>query len=198
MAKKYNVYLEIQRGGWESEKAKQKTTLHPKSYDGWVNAFDLLKIFGAAWLYEPGLAFGKNPPFAPGGSIFKRITESDYFGVQELYASYLLHKLAKELNFGRSADFATRGQTRYRLRFRYSRAAFCVSIVLRDSLGQRGVQIKGVFDSRRHLTRACARPATRRLSSSCKGISGRVRYCVLCQAKLTLSGSKGLPVFNTP
>lgn len=117
MAKKYDVYLEIQRGGWESERAKQKTTLHTKSYDGWVNAFDLLKIFGAAWLYEPGLAFGKNPPFAPGGSIFKRITESDYFGVQELYASYLLHKLTKELNFGRGADFATRGQTRYLFSF---------------------------------------------------------------------------------
>jgi hypothetical protein len=117
MAKTYNVYLEIQRGGWESEKAKQRTTLHPKTYDGWVNAFDLLKIFGAAWLYEPGLAFGKNPPFAPGGSIFKRITESDYFGVQELYASYLLHKLTKELNFGRGADFATRGQTRYLFSF---------------------------------------------------------------------------------
>src|ERR1700749_3854807 len=117
MAKKYNVYLEIQRGGWESEKAKQKTTLHPKSYDGWVNAFDLLKIFGAAWLYEPGLAYGKNPPFAPGGSIFKRITESDYFGVQELYASYLLHKLTKELNFGRGTDFPTRGQTRYLFSF---------------------------------------------------------------------------------
>lgn len=117
MANKYNIYLEIQRGGWESEKAKQKTTLQPKTYVGWVNAFDLLKIFGAAWLYEPGLAFGKNPPFAPGGSIFKRITESDYFGVQELYASYLLHDLTKELNFGRGADFATRGQTRYLFSF---------------------------------------------------------------------------------
>ncbi|MEW6211399.1 MAG: AIPR family protein, partial [Acidobacteriota bacterium] len=113
LARQHNVYLEIQRGGWESEKAKQKTTLQPRTYDGWANAFDLLKVFGAAWLYEPGLAYGKNPPFAPGGSIFKRITESDYFGVQELYASYLLHNLTKELNFGRGADFATRGQTRY-------------------------------------------------------------------------------------
>ena len=113
LARQYNVYLEIQRGGWESEKAKQKTTLQPRTYDGWANAFDLLKVFGSAWLYEPGLAYGKNPPFAPGGSIFKRITESDYFGVQELYASYLLHDLTKKLNFGRGADFATRGQTRY-------------------------------------------------------------------------------------
>jgi len=117
MANKHKVYLEIQRGGWESEKAKQQTTLQPKEYAGWANAFDLLKIFGAAWLYEPGLAFGKNPPFAPGGTIFKKITESDYFGVQELYASYLLHNLTKELSFGRGADFATRGQTRYLFSF---------------------------------------------------------------------------------
>lgn len=113
MASRYNIYLEIQRGGWESEKAKQKTTLTAREYAGSVNAFDLLKIYGAAWLEEPGTAFGKNPPFAPGGTIFKKITESDYFGVQELYASFLLYKLAKELNFGRGAEYPTRGQTRY-------------------------------------------------------------------------------------
>lgn len=117
MANKHNVYLEIQRGGWESEKAKQKNTFSPREYDGSVNAFDLLKIFGAAWLEEPGLAFGKNPPFAPGGSIFKKITESDYFSVRELYASYLLYNLTKKLSFGRGADFPTRGQTRYLFSF---------------------------------------------------------------------------------
>lgn len=117
MASKHNIYLEIQRGGWESEKAKQKTTLSLREYDGTVNAFDLLKIFGAAWLEEPGLAFGKNPPFAPGGSVFKKITESDFFGVRELYASYLLYKLAKDLNFGRGADFPARAQTRYLFSF---------------------------------------------------------------------------------
>ena len=110
---KYNVYLEIQRGGWDSEKAKQKTTMKPKVYKGWANAFDLLKIFGAGWMDEPGLAYGKNPPFAPGGSIFKKIIESEYFGVEELYASYLLFRLTKKLNFGRNKNFPTRGQTRY-------------------------------------------------------------------------------------
>lgn len=111
--RKYNVYLEIQRGGWDSERAKQNSTMHPKSYKGWANAFDLLKIFGAGWLEEPGLAYGKNPPFAPGGSIFKRIIESDYFATEEIYASYLLLQLTKKLNFGRGRDFPTRGQTRY-------------------------------------------------------------------------------------
>ncbi|HYG15986.1 MAG TPA: AIPR family protein [Bacteroidia bacterium] len=113
MASKYNVYLEIQRGGWEGEKSKNRTRMNGKEYAGWANAFDLLKIYGAAWLYEPGLAFGKNPPFAPGGSIFKKITETGNFGVDELYGAYLLLKLTKELNFGRGASFPTRGQTRY-------------------------------------------------------------------------------------
>lgn len=113
MAEKYNIYLEIHRGGWEAEKAKRQTTLDERTYRGWANAFDLLKIYGAGWLYEPGIAFGKNPPFAPGGSIFKRITESETFGVRDLYASYLLLKLARELNFGRGRDFPTRGQTKY-------------------------------------------------------------------------------------
>jgi hypothetical protein len=110
---KYNVYLEIQRGGWDSERAKQQITMEPKVYGGWANSFDLLKIYGAGWLDEPGLAYGKNPPFAPGGSIFKRIVESDHFGTNELYASYLLFQLTKKLNFGRNRDFPTRGQTKY-------------------------------------------------------------------------------------
>lgn len=111
--KKYNVYLEIQRGGWDSERAKQQITMEPKTYNGWANAFDLLKIYGAGWLDEPGLAYGKNPPFAPGGSIFKKIVESDYFGTDELYASYLLFQLTRKLNFGRGRDFPTRGQTKF-------------------------------------------------------------------------------------
>lgn len=111
--KKYNVYLEIQRGGWDSERAKQQTTMEAKEYKGWANAFDLLKIYGAGWLDEPGLAYGKNPPFAPGGSIFKRIVESDNFGTDELFATYLLFRLTRKLNFGRGRDFPTRGQTKF-------------------------------------------------------------------------------------
>lgn len=113
MEKEYNVFLEIQRGGWDSAKAKNRTRLDDKHYKDWVNAFDLLKVYGAAWLYEPGLAYGKNPPFAPGGSIFKKIVESDSFGVADLYACYLLLKLTKKLNFGRGTSEPKRGQTRY-------------------------------------------------------------------------------------
>lgn len=62
---------------------------------------------------EPGIAFGKNPPFAPGGAIFKRIIDSQSFGIEEIYACYLLQKIANQIKFGRAADKPSRGQTRY-------------------------------------------------------------------------------------
>jgi hypothetical protein len=112
-SKKYGIYLEIHRGGWESRKMLQKHTINLPQYKEYINAFDMLKIYGAAWMEEPGLAFGKNPPFSPGGAIFKRIIESQSFDIEELYACYLLQKLANEIKFGRSATKPSRGQTRY-------------------------------------------------------------------------------------
>jgi hypothetical protein len=47
----------------------RKRFLQTKSYDDWVRAFDLLKIHGAGWMGKPGLAFGKNAPYAPDGSF---------------------------------------------------------------------------------------------------------------------------------
>jgi hypothetical protein len=68
---KYGVFLEIQRGAWEARKAYQRQ--HPLAeprYAEAAYAFDLLKAFAAGWLSEPGIAYAKNPPFAPGGSLF--------------------------------------------------------------------------------------------------------------------------------
>lgn len=113
MGNNYNIFLEIQRGGWDSQKTLQRTNPSAKQFDDWANAFDLLKNYGAGWLNEPGLAFGKNPPFAPGGSIFKRIIESDNFSIKDLYASYLFQKLTQKVKFGRNSDKPTRRQTRY-------------------------------------------------------------------------------------
>lgn len=113
MASTYNIYLEIHRGGWESQKMLQKHSLNAPKYTEYVNAFDMLKIYGAAWMTEPGIAFGKNPPFAPGGSIFKRIMDSQSFGIDEVYACYLLQKVANRIKFGRNAEKSSRGQTRY-------------------------------------------------------------------------------------
>jgi len=113
MASTYQIYLEIHRGGWDSQKMLQKHSLNAPKFTEHVNAFDMLKIYGAAWMSEPGTAFGKNPPFAPGGSIFKRIMDSQSFGIEEIYACYLIQKIADKIKFGRNADKPSRGQTRY-------------------------------------------------------------------------------------
>jgi hypothetical protein len=115
----YNLYLEIQRGGWDSQKALQNQNLHVKNYYKSANAADLIKVFGAGWLCEAGLAFSKNPPFLPDGSVFKRIVnhDADYsrpFGAVDLYAAYLLQQGANGYGFGRGAgNKTTRRQTRF-------------------------------------------------------------------------------------
>jgi hypothetical protein len=64
-------------------------------------------------LEQPGIAYGKNPPFAPGGSLFHAITTDEGFGVESLYASYLVVTLAASYGFGRGANKPTRGQTKF-------------------------------------------------------------------------------------
>lgn len=113
MANKYDVFLEIQRGGWDSQKAYERQNPDTKKFIDHINAFDLLKVYGAAWLSEAGTSFGKNPPFAPGGSIFHRIVNQPYFGLDDLYATFLLHKAGGKFKFGRGAEVQQRGQTRY-------------------------------------------------------------------------------------
>lgn len=114
MGARYRVYLEIQRGGWDSRKAQQKQNpaLRPM-YTEYANCFDLLKVYSSGWLGEAGLAFGKNPPFAPGGSIFTQIVNDARFGLDDLYASFVLSKEGEKYKFGRGAEKQTRGQTRY-------------------------------------------------------------------------------------
>ncbi|WHZ18315.1 MAG: hypothetical protein OJF55_000464 [Rhodanobacteraceae bacterium] len=111
---RYGVFLEIQRGAWEARKALQRQNpLALPHYEEAAYAFDLLKAYAAGWLCEPGIAFGKNPPFAPGGSFFHKITSGDSFGVDDLYAAFLIQKLAGMYGFGRGAKQPSRGQTRY-------------------------------------------------------------------------------------
>ena len=119
MADRYSVYLEIQRGGWDSRRALQKQQPSMFQFTEMANAFDLMKVYGAGWLGEAGNAFGKNPPFLPNGTIFKRIVgqegvvEGDPFGVDDLYASYLLKSAADKYQFGRGATEDSRRQTRF-------------------------------------------------------------------------------------
>jgi hypothetical protein len=110
-----SVYLEIQRGGWDSRRAWQKQHPTQMQFGRWANAFDLLKVYGAGWLQEAGTAFGKNGPFLPNGAIFKRITEPQEgsFGSADLYAAYRLQESANEFKFGRGADHPSRRQSRF-------------------------------------------------------------------------------------
>jgi len=111
---RYGVFLEIQRGAWEARRVFQRQ--HPLTeprYEEAAYAFDLLKAYAAGWLTEPGVAYAKNPPFAPGGSLFNKITNDPTFGIEGLYAAFLMQKLANKYNFGRGAKIPSRGQTRY-------------------------------------------------------------------------------------
>jgi hypothetical protein len=130
--RRYGVFLEIQRGAWEARRAYQRqnpTALH--HFDESANAFELLKAYAAGWLVEPGIAYGKNPPFAPGGSLFTKIVNEPGFSVESLYAAYQLQKLANTYGFGRAAAHPSRGQTRY---------LFVMTLVdlLKDHLVHRG------------------------------------------------------------
>lgn len=111
---RFGVFLEIQRGAWEGRRAfqKQNPTATPQYSDS-ANAFDLLKAYAAGWLVEPGIAFGKNPPFAPGGSLFNKIVNEPSFGTDSLFSAYQLQRLAGTYGFGRGAQRQSRGQTRY-------------------------------------------------------------------------------------
>ena len=116
LADRYNLFLEIQRGGWESQRAIQRQNPTGQQFSRCASALDLTKVFGAGWLAEPGLAFGKNPPFLPNGSVFTRMTAEHPgeppFGAPDLYAAYLLFESGKRMGFGRGGSTARR-QTKF-------------------------------------------------------------------------------------
>ena len=65
MEEEHNVFLEVQRGSWESRRALQKQRPEIKQFTHAANAFDLLKIYGAGWFGEAGNAYGRNAAFLP-------------------------------------------------------------------------------------------------------------------------------------
>lgn len=97
----HQVYLEIQRGGWDVYKSLQKK--NPKKYPlkKFTNLYELIKVYGAGWLGLPGLALNTNQPFVPGGQIFTEITKEDSaFGTEDILAAYRLKLASEELKFG--------------------------------------------------------------------------------------------------
>ena len=114
MTSRHGVFLEIQRGGWDSRKAYQKSHPSTRQFTESANAFDLLKVYAAGWLREPGTANGARQTFHPGGRLFKNITAGDEpFGVDDIYAAYCLQKMADQFKFGRRAETTSRGLTKY-------------------------------------------------------------------------------------
>jgi hypothetical protein len=124
IADDYGIFLEIQRGGWDSRRAYQKQHPQERQFKETANAFALLKVYGAGWMGLPGLAFGKNPPFLPGGGVFHQILHrhdrsEKPFSVSDVYAAYRLHCLADELGFGRGAKKVSRGTSRFLFYFAF-------------------------------------------------------------------------------
>ncbi|HSN76247.1 MAG TPA: AIPR family protein [Anaerolineae bacterium] len=117
MEQRCGIFLEIQRGGWDSYRAQQRLRPLANPLTQHANAFDLLKVYGSGWLGDAGTAFGRNAAFLPNGTVYKRIMEpregQRVFDVDDLYAAFLLQKSADSYGFGRGAPKVTRRQTRY-------------------------------------------------------------------------------------
>ena len=117
MAEEYRIFLEIQRGGIDSRKSWEKQHPEAPTFDDYVNAFDLIKVYGAGWMARPGVAFGKNAPFLPGKTVFQKMVSRQAgepaFGVHDLYAAYRIKCLADAIGFGRRADRSSRRQSRF-------------------------------------------------------------------------------------
>ena len=116
-AEEYGIFLEIQRGGIESRKSWEKQHPERQTYADYVNAFDLVKVYGAGWMGRPGLAFGKNAPFLPHGSVYERIVSRQdgetAFGAEDLYAAYKIKCAADNIGFGRNSTHPSRRQSRF-------------------------------------------------------------------------------------
>jgi hypothetical protein len=115
----YGVFLEVQRGAWAAQKAYQQQHHGETQFKECANAFDLIKVYGAGWMGEPGTAFGKNAPFLPlpPGKVYEAMTEREggeaAFGVRDLYAAYKVDCAARSIVFGKSAESPSRRQSRF-------------------------------------------------------------------------------------
>ena len=117
MEREYDIFLEIQRGGTTARKAWEKGHPELRPMADYVNAFELIKVYGAGWIGVPGLAFNRNPPFLPDGDVYKKIMKRQdpdpAFGARDLYAAYKLKLVADEIGFGYRADRPSRRQSRF-------------------------------------------------------------------------------------
>jgi len=116
MEEEYRVFLEIQRGEWESQRARQRQYPLDRQFTQHANAFDLLKVYGSGWMGEAGNAYGRNAAYLPNGSVFKQMMNQDDgepIDADDLFAAYQLQQAAEEYKFGRGVSNQTRRMTRY-------------------------------------------------------------------------------------
>lgn len=127
MEQRHGLYLEIQRGGWESRRAheRERPTLTPRLTENGarpVKANDVIKVYGAGWLGRAGTAARRNTDFLPGpdpengGSVFKQISglsAKGRFGADDLKASHLVYWAGKDLGFAARGSGIQRAMTRY-------------------------------------------------------------------------------------
>ncbi|MEN9612625.1 MAG: hypothetical protein RLZZ628_3439 [Bacteroidota bacterium] len=97
MAEKYQLFLEIQRGSWEVQLTRQKNnpTLKPFfARDAHAYAFELIKVYGAAWCGKVAEANVGYHSFNPGEPIYRDIVHSEEhsFGVDDLFVCFHLLK----------------------------------------------------------------------------------------------------------
>jgi hypothetical protein len=144
MEEEYTIFLEIQRGAWDSRLALQKQRPDIKQFKVMCNAFDLIKVYGSGWLAEAGTALSKNAPFQPNGTVFKKIVNQDElsiddrFDIRDLYASYLLKTAADLFNFGRKGK-ASRRQTRFLFYFLFVELLKDILVRMGEGTGNKAV-----------------------------------------------------------
>ena len=101
------VFLEILRNEGTRQRARQANRNYKGAhFDQIAKAFELLKVYGAGWMHEPGAAWNKNAAFVPpSGKIFKEIMRDDNAmnGDDFLAALHLL-------NAGAENQFGKRGK----------------------------------------------------------------------------------------
>lgn len=128
MEERHGMYLEIQRGGWDSRKAleeKQQSRM-PRltEHEGAVpvKANDAIKVYGAGWLGKAGTAARRSTDFLPGpdpesgGSVFKVVcglSAEGKFGADDLKAAHLVYWAGKDLGFAARPSKIQRAMTRY-------------------------------------------------------------------------------------
>ncbi len=136
MKSDYNIFLEIQRGGITSQKAAEKQHPERDRFDDYVNAFDLIKVYGAGWLESPGTAFRANSPFLPKGEVFERMVRRDDdeepFGARDLFAANKVKSLADQIGFGRNAERVSRRQSKFLFYYAFMRMLSNVIVLTQE------------------------------------------------------------------